>query len=180
MINTIETTIITNSTYTNKNVNKVIRSAFSLNNFFEKNANIKKTLFYKKIDTWGSVKEYIFVGFEMEVEMTYNLKSSKNNIFVDSILNSIKTDNAKNSEQFNELANNMLKIVQTDSGSSSSLSSNMYVQQQAKLHDLIESFISSNPDKKSALFNIEVPNYGPFDFYYQTSSWVSFLFKNLI
>lgn len=42
------------------------------------------------------------------------------------------------------------------------------------MHDVIESFITSNSDIKQILFDIEIPNYGPLEFYYHSTAWVNF------
>lgn len=160
---------------------KVTRVAFNLNSFFKNYDNIKQTLFYQKLGTWGSVKEFVFVGFEIQVEITKSivtLNSSNKSILIKSIQKYIRFNNLQSSATFKEIIGNMSQVLQSKSESPTdkSFSPQLYVSQQAQMYTVIQSFITSHSDQKSTLFNVEIANYGTFEFYFQTTLWVSYSF----
>lgn len=163
----IQKSIISNLNFTN--IQKVANVSFVLNKFLNVNDDLKQQLFYENLGSWGSVKDMILVGYDIQIVKTKKITQldSQNSSTLISVIQKTFKNDVKNSAIIQQLTSNIVKSIQA---------STTYVQQQSKTYKVIKSFFEEQQDTdlQTTINNIQIDDYGTFEYFFDCITWVSF------
>lgn len=150
---------------------KVSHVAFDLNRYLSNNTDLKTLLFFENLGDFGLLKDVVIVGFDIAIDNVFNEATKLESTLVSTI-----------STAFNNDTQNLTIIKPLLSDISTILKSNTsFITQQSQIYDVIKEFFdkNTNSDLKKKIDEIEIEDFGSFDFYFGVIIWVNtfFFFK---
>lgn len=151
-INEIRTNVISSSLLTNDE--KIVQISIKLNILFNKNENIKTQLIYQDLGSWGSIKNLISVGYDIQSDKLQNIISinSDHNSSLITALQTLPKSDEKMTIVINKMIENITTIIKTSTVN--------IVQKQADIYNVLEKIIVTYPEYKNKFENIEIPDFG--------------------
>jgi len=141
----------------------VVQCGFAIEAFFEVNVDIEAKFQFQMLGSWGYLKDFIYVGYQISFELTSNiteLDSEGNCALFESLRNATKgTDMESACEEL--IA--QLTVVLGYSGWSE-------VQINSEIYSILVAFFAKYPSYKSFFMGIEIEGFGSFSYFFKSFS----------